>query len=777
MKNTNIKLKNYIELDNLNLEQAKIKAKKVLSMLDSEYNFTKLYYVVPSLNTVLTVTNLENAKFLGFDEEVIEVTDMNNFPIERLPAKFIEYKELLVKRNTTLSLDDVLNVSQGMVQELKAKIQSSKIPVIKIINYSNLEVPSIVLPSTFEDSGFGSVGMVTSSGDANKGIETLLVLKSINNEILNLLNSKDPFGDGSLVAKYLLEEDAKCLNNSDLDGVLTEVDFSNKTAKFNGSSSKITVDFNLMGSNSLESKSVNFIYSSNEYGIIFHDGEQDNGGYGFQLYTTNKGLFILEGDGSSDGHRNRIKYNQNIADGKKRTFSYTNDNGIQKIFINGDLVHTLISYDSGSTEKFGKMDFGFCYRQYDNTFYVGELSQVEFYNRALNSQEVYMLYKQSKFKDPKIDGLIAHYSMTGNLEDALNNYILLEDGETSYIKDSDGIQLKLEGHNKLKMNEEIPNIKAISYWFRLNKEPNNNSRNLLCRLQSDENSKAYMEFKRYGNDEGYTKFTINDKETNYDFSNTNFTDKLYHLVLNSDGRIFLDNKIIANLDVEEVTYHALTDNFIYSDNDNYKTDVNFKNIRFYNKILTEENVNDIHEYEKGTRSNILDRGLIVKYPLKQSSKNHTELSYDGIDSGDISYDNFAFGNSSDAKIKIPTIQLSNTYSIKLNIYFKGKDLYFLWNGKTNSDQRSLLIKKDKIRIFDESIDYNFEEEKEYKIYLDKDENNKLYINDELIKEFNLSEDILITHLARDNGFNGGISDVVIYNRKLNTQEYTTLNKG
>jgi len=78
----------------------------------------------------------------------------------------------------------------------------------------------------------------------------------------NLVSSTDPFNDGSLIAKYLLDGDATDLLGN-YDGVATDITYENGkfgyAGSFNGDTSKIDTEIEI---SSLSTYSVSFVFSS-----------------------------------------------------------------------------------------------------------------------------------------------------------------------------------------------------------------------------------------------------------------------------------------------------------------------------------------------------------------------------------------------------------------------------------------------------------------------------------------------------------------------------------
>ena len=174
-----VKLSCYIETLPITEEAAKIKATELAIKLDKKASkifkkaISKVYYIVPELNKIYITVTEDDASQLGLASNIISELDIDTFPLERLPAPFVSYKELIIKKDTEISLESILNAGQAMVEEEAQKIFPFQIPVVKIINYGSDDLPSLIMPKIFGENIFSSLGELLNSGDADAGQKVL----------------------------------------------------------------------------------------------------------------------------------------------------------------------------------------------------------------------------------------------------------------------------------------------------------------------------------------------------------------------------------------------------------------------------------------------------------------------------------------------------------------------------------------------------------------------------------------------------------------------------
>ena len=204
--------------------------------------------------------------------------------------------------------------------------------------------------------------------------------KTILNEYVD---SIDPFGDGSLVAKYQLNGNADDLTGN-YNGTATNVTYDTgklgQAGVFNGSSSQIT-RANIPES-SVRSVSI---------WVKFNSFDTTNYVYSEGTYASGKYLAI---NTDASGHVNLYNGSSNIGTLVLSTgvwyhlvleVNYTNST---KLYINGNIEKSIggVTYDSS------ELNIGRFYQTQSHYGVNGSIDQVGIYNRELTQEEVTRLY-------------------------------------------------------------------------------------------------------------------------------------------------------------------------------------------------------------------------------------------------------------------------------------------------------------------------------------------------------------------------------------------------
>ena len=211
-----VKLNLYINVNDINEDTAIDKAVKMVGALDTinedtvgEELVTKLYYVVPKLGKIFVVVNDADKKTLGVESNVLANTNISDYPLEKLPPQMVAYKELIIKKGSNLSSDDILNAAQALL----SKMPTDLVSVVKVINYNDNLPSKLVMPSIYGDHIFKSVSGIDNSGDAKAGQN---IINSVNGLTSGI---NDIFGDGSAVATYPFDGNGKDLGGK-YDGIV-----------------------------------------------------------------------------------------------------------------------------------------------------------------------------------------------------------------------------------------------------------------------------------------------------------------------------------------------------------------------------------------------------------------------------------------------------------------------------------------------------------------------------------------------------------------------------
>lgn len=253
-------------------------------------------------------------------------------------------------------------------------------------------------------------------------------------EATSLVSSTDPFGDGSLVAKYLFDWDIEDLTNT-----------------YNGS----------VVSGTMEYATGKFADGLTGFGISerFDTTMQTNDTMSISMWvkftafsTNNNNALISTGDGTNitwfaiGNSFSQLCISMNVGYACILSGLTINDNNwhhlvMQKsggyltaeIYIDG-VIQTITKDSGGGAPVVNGTRFGISGSN-DKPNQDLNLDQVEFYNRMLTSTEVQSLYTASKYScDPTPQDYIAFYPLTGTAEDVTGNYDGTEVGAT-YVDD------------------------------------------------------------------------------------------------------------------------------------------------------------------------------------------------------------------------------------------------------------------------------------------------------------------------------------------------------
>ena len=220
-----------------------------------------------------------------------------------------------------------------------------------------------------------------------------------------ILHSKDPFGDGSLVAKYELDGNAKdTCGNYDGTWYGTEaydIGKFDKAGKFDGSN-YLSLNKNIISNIQTNISLWFFTEKANEEQILLNIQQNDAGWTNFEIKIDSSGKLSIGGRENNHSSANHKKlYNDYLFKSKKWYHLVLNkiNNKTYLIYINNVMV--------------GSFDFTFylpsnSFRQVmgvfqnksddsDNRHYLkGLIDQVEIYNRALTADEIDTLYNQQQ---------------------------------------------------------------------------------------------------------------------------------------------------------------------------------------------------------------------------------------------------------------------------------------------------------------------------------------------------------------------------------------------
>jgi len=470
-----------------------------------------------------------------------------------------------------------------------------------------------------------------------------------------IINSTDPFGDGSLIAKYLLDGDATDLCGN-YDGVDNTEDVMTYTDCKYGQGTDVT------DPTTQYIRGVNFgkDLAQEPFSVSAWVMMVEAGADGSMVWPISTSLDSDEDDSRwdirIDEANNRIRFQ--VAGGTTLTYDVTVECGVwyyvtftsnesnRLIYLNGEPCASDTVYpanDGGSIYDSSYWLAGHPYAGGVNHDYgKSRVDQVEIYNRALNPQEVQMLYTQSKYScnpTQAISGLVAHYPLDGTAEDLTGNYNGTENGGLAYIESEMGIAGSFDGTDDYVEsgagNTLLNDNHTISLWVKFSELDTAHA--LVSGMDSNEH---YNIWKLSSNE---IRFQIYDGSWTDIQSAKVGADVYYHITATlKDGTMYMSiNGVDIGTTADSGNPDSSDSNLVFGakfTKDDYFLNGSIKNVRIYNKALTANEIETIYNYERVTRNIVVDRGLVAYYPLKNSSEDHWVSQYDGTDNGDVSYD-------------------------------------------------------------------------------------------------------------------------------------------
>jgi pimeloyl-ACP methyl ester carboxylesterase len=275
--------------------------------------------------------------------------------------------------------------------------------------------------------------------------------------------------------------------------------------------------------------------TDSDFTIINNRGPVNQGGKSLTLrYWEGKWAIVIDGDYIFIGKT--FPYSlQNTWINITTTWDKGNDTSFSpnqfKIFINGVLVNSS-DYSTGSASipynPNGNLKIG--YHEAFSNFFEGNLDDLRIYNRALTDTEVQALYQAEV---PPIDittGLVAHYKMDGNAQDASGNsnhgtaqngvtFGTDRFGNTGKAASFDGVddRISVNNHSSLNFSSSF----TSTFWTKMNTwaEAGNNARGIISKKPND-GSTGYVFYK-----DGYSQSKVNfrmkgSSAIDYNFSNS-----------------------------------------------------------------------------------------------------------------------------------------------------------------------------------------------------------------------------------------------------------------
>jgi len=120
------------------------------------------------IGKVRNVVSRTGTGLVNIENNILAISDIKDYPLERLPADCIEYIELIIKPEYNLTEEKIANAGQALINEYTEKVFPNKIPILKIIDYGTNVTRSLMLPNIL-GNGFMCTKQSCIKGNALKG--------------------------------------------------------------------------------------------------------------------------------------------------------------------------------------------------------------------------------------------------------------------------------------------------------------------------------------------------------------------------------------------------------------------------------------------------------------------------------------------------------------------------------------------------------------------------------------------------------------------------------
>ncbi|RLA81425.1 MAG: hypothetical protein DRG78_09220 [Epsilonproteobacteria bacterium] len=164
-----VEIKSFITTDVITEANALIEAAEKVASMDEHQGenttITKMYYFSTHLNKIIVAVSEEDRIILGANSTILFNELINEYPLAKIPSKLIDYKELIIVKNSSVEEEEILPAAKQIADD---NTSSSKLCVVKIINY-NLNTPSQLITSSSFTSMF-SIGDINSTNDSDAAI-------------------------------------------------------------------------------------------------------------------------------------------------------------------------------------------------------------------------------------------------------------------------------------------------------------------------------------------------------------------------------------------------------------------------------------------------------------------------------------------------------------------------------------------------------------------------------------------------------------------------------
>lgn len=304
----------------------------------------------------------------------------------------------------------------------------------------------------------------------------------------------------------------------------------------------------------------------------------------FDTYYNSTGFYI-------NGKQAKHNLSNAIADGswKHIVVTFENDN-TTKYYLNGILQNTFTNdnLDLGSHIFLG---------HWKNKFLNADLlDEVKIYNRVLNQSDILELYNLSIN-----DGLVAHYTFDETLNDNTTNNNNLEvvsnDGSESYSIGKVNKAYSFNGidnHLKTISPTGLNSAKGtITYWIKATRNYNS----LLAMYDIDATFDTYLN--------GSNNFIVNGISKSHISVNANIIDNTWHHIAvsfeeDNTNKFYLDGELKNTFNNENLKLG--TNLYLGHWQNNFLFNGMLDDIRIYDKVLSKEEINLIHNLNETPNS-------------------------------------------------------------------------------------------------------------------------------------------------------------------------------
>lgn len=460
-----------------------------------------------------------------------------------------------------------------------------------------------------------------------------------------LVSSTDPFGDGSLMAKYELDGDVTDTVGS-FDGTASNVTYGE--GKF-GDAGVFSGDGYVSGLPTMtEVHSMSFVFKVTSSSFMyFIGGVTEQGTSDSMIYVRIAETLTYGVRNDSDGNSRQAVTSGTYNDGNFHSCVATCNGSTMTLYIDSVVVATNTNL-SGNVSVTNMMIGNLNARGTPENYLTGMVDQMEIYDRVLTESEVYQLYTQSTYCSDPVPDFVAHYPLTGTAEDTTGTYDGVETSMT-YVDDVNrGAVSDLDGSNDYITISDLVGSSGYAYgntftysiW--VNTPASGTKHTILADYDNatgeDTNYDLGLQFQT---DNKLKVSQRRNNSTSYFTNASGLADGNWHnIIVVADGvniSLILDNVVFQTMAMQTASYSTAARVFIgtrvYNGSPGLFGLGKVSNFRFYARDLSASEITDIYEYEKSHKNIPVSDGLISYFPLDNNSKDNYYSQFDGTDTG------------------------------------------------------------------------------------------------------------------------------------------------